>query len=137
MVARLTHVAAAWNRVLNILLYPSAWLHEQTHYLALRPYAQATRRDHAPTQAAAALEVDVAAVPRWRYAFGAVAPTVVGVACALLAAVLVELGVVAASEPVVGWLVAGTYWFLYTLPSKQDVTEAAAAVTGIQGGSTR
>lgn len=119
----------AWNAALNILLYPSAWLHEQTHYVVLRPYVSGLQRDHEPTQSTAALTVNVTEIPRWRYALGALAPTLLGLLCGVAAALVSVADLAPSRGPTVGWLVVGTYWFLYTKPSLADITVAVNAAT--------
>lgn len=130
-----TRALSAWNAALNILLYPSAWLHEQTHYLVLRPYVTSAERDYAATQTGAALEVDLEDIPRWRYLVGALAPTLLGLLCGVSAALVAVSGLAPSRGPLVGWLVVGTYWFLYTVPSAADVTAAVAAATNEGDGS--
>jgi hypothetical protein len=126
-------VLLAWNAALNILLYPSAWLHEQTHYLVLRPYVTDSQREYEATQSSAALLVDLEDIPRWRYVLGALAPTLLGVLCGVSAALVAVSGLAPSKGPLVGWLVVGTYWFLYTVPSAADVTAAVDAATN-EGG---
>lgn len=126
--------ARAWDAALNILLFPSTYLHERTHYLVLRPYVTDASHDYSATASSAALEVNVEDCPRWRYVLGAVAPTVLGVLCAVAAALVSVSGLAPARGSLVGWLVVGTYWFLYTLPSVADVTAAvSAAASGGEG----
>jgi hypothetical protein len=119
---------SAWNAALNVLIYPSTWLHEQTHYLVLRPYVTDASSDYHPTQSSATLSVDIEEIPRWRYLVGAVAPTILGLLCAVCAALVSASGLAPARGSLVGWLIAGTYWFLFTLPSLADLTAAADAV---------
>lgn len=126
----------AWDAALNILLYPSTWLHEQTHYLVLRPYVADASHDYSATSSAAALTVEVEEIPRWRYVLGALAPTLLGLLCGVTAALVSVSGLAPARGSLVGWLILGTYWFLYTIPSLADVTAAvdAAAAGGGSGG---
>jgi len=123
---------SAWNTALNVLLYPSTWLHEQTHYVVLAPYAESVTRNYsADSHEQAGLEVTVEeSCPRWRFVLGALAPTIIGVLCALAAALVSVSGLAPAQGSLVGWLVAGTYWFLYTLPSGADIGAAASAAGG-------
>lgn len=130
MIARALNV---WNAALNILLYPSTWLHEQTHYLVLRPYITDAQRDYEPTQSDAALTVNVEDIPRWRYCLGAIAPTLLGLLCGVSAALVAVSGLAASRGPLVAWLVLGTYWFLYTVPSLSDVAAAVDAATNESG----
>jgi len=118
---------SAWNAALNILLYPSAWLHEMTHYLVLRPYITDANHDYDPTASTAALTVNVDSIPRWRYIIGALAPTLLGLLCAVTAALVSVSGLAKPRGSLVGWLILGTYWFLYTVPSLADLTAAVDA----------
>jgi hypothetical protein len=126
---------SAWNAALNVLIYPSTWLHEQTHYVVLRPYVTDATGDYHPTQSTASLSVDIEDIPRWRYFLGTIAPTLLGLLCAMCAALVSASGLASARGGLVGWLVAGTYWFLYTLPSLADLTAAADAAQN--GGSKK
>lgn len=123
-------LASAWNTVLNVAVYPSTWLHEQTHYLVLRPYVTTASHDYAPARDGGSLRVETTDCPRWRSVLGALAPTVVGLACAVLAACLVALGVVAATADLVNTLVVAAYWFMYTVPSRADLVAAVGAAGG-------
>lgn len=126
----------AWNAALNILLYPSTWLHERTHYVVLRPYVQNASHDYSAIESSATLTVAVEEIPRWRYVLGALAPTLLGLLCGVAAA-LVSVSVSGLAPDrggLVGWLILGTYWFLYTIPSLADVTVAVDAASGGGGG---
>lgn len=125
----------AWSAALNILLYPSTWLHEQTHYVVLRPYVQDASHDYSATASTAALTVAVEEIPRWRYVLGALAPTLLGLLCGVTAALVSVSGLAPATGGLVGWLILGTYWFLYTVPSLADVTAAVDAASGGGGGA--
>lgn len=125
---------SAWNAALNILLYPSAWLHEQTHYLVLRPYITDVSHDYDATASTAALTVNVDTIPRWRYILGALAPTLIGLLCAISAALVSVSGLAPVRGNLVGWLILGTYWFLYTIPSVADLTAAVDAAADGGGG---
>jgi hypothetical protein len=127
---------SAWDSALNILLYPSTWLHEQTHYVVLQPYIKDADHEYSPTESSATLTVDVSKIPRWRYALGALAPTLLGLLCGLCAALVSVSGLAPASGGLVGWLILGTYWFLYTVPSMADLTAAADAASGAGGGAS-
>jgi hypothetical protein len=123
----------AWNTALNILLYPSAWLHEQTHYLVLQPYVKDASHEYSATDSSATLTVAVGEIPRWRYVLGALAPTLLGLLCGVTAALVSVSGLAPARGSLVGWLILGTYWFLYTVPSVADLTAAVDAVSTARG----
>lgn len=130
-------IITLWSTLWNVVLFPPTWLHEQTHYAVYRPYVQSQEREWSPTGAEATLRLDVRGMPWWRYALGALAPTVIGFACAVLAAWVSLTPGVAASLPgdALGWLLAGAYWWTYTVPSAADLEEAVAAV--LDGGDPR
>lgn len=120
---------SAWSTVLDVVLYPSTWLHEQTHYLVFRPYATTSTHDYAATQEAASVFVEVEGMPAWRYVLGALAPTLAGLIFAMLAVVAsftMPLG--PARADAVQWLVIGAYWFTYTIPSMADIQTAAEGI---------
>lgn len=125
----------AWSVLLNVLLYPSTWAHEQTHYLVYRRHTSTVERDYEPTQEDASIRLKgLRGMPRWQYVLGALAPTLVGLLCALVAVTVsfttLYPAPAAVQRDLVEWLVVGGYWFTYTIPSTADIETAISATRG-------